>query len=130
KRTGRQLVEKFPVLKRFLDDSWPNAWLKGDALVLYARLYDHEHFCATALVPQGGRYRVTVSAYAVGTQGKPLTMALLCEPVRERGASHELQSCHDVPENKPTLFEAQFNMNRECNVWIAAWSLPDRYEFF
>lgn len=130
KRTGRQLVEKFPVLKKTVDGDWPNARLIDDALLLHARLPDHYHYCATASTLQRGRYRVTVSAYALGTQGKPLTMALLCEPIRERGAAHELRSIHDVPENKPTVFEAQFTMNRECNVWLAAWSLPDWYEFY
>src|SRR5262249_43521545 len=38
--------------------------------------------------------------------------------------------CRDVPENKPTVFEAEFDINRECNVWIHAWGLPDRYQFF
>jgi mono/diheme cytochrome c family protein len=126
KRTGRQIVEKSAIFKQELGK---NCWLKEDALVLHSRLPDHYHLIATALSPQAGRYRVTVSAYAVGTLGRPLTMALLCRPVRERGA-HELRTCRDVPENTPTIFETEFEMNRECNAWVAGWSLPERYEFF
>jgi Protein of unknown function (DUF1592)/Protein of unknown function (DUF1588)/Protein of unknown function (DUF1585)/Protein of unknown function (DUF1587)/Protein of unknown function (DUF1595)/Planctomycete cytochrome C len=126
KRTGKQIAEKSELFKEVLGK---NCCVKGDALIQHARLPDHYNVCATALTPQTGRYRVTVSAYAVGTQGKPLTMAFLCRPIRERGA-HELRTCRDVPENKPTVFAAEFNMNRECNVWIAAWSLPDKYEFW
>ncbi len=126
KRTGQQIVEKSPAFKESLGKS---CYVKGDALVQHARLPDHYHLVATAMAPQAGRYRVTVSAYAVGTQGKPLTMALLCRPIRERGAQ-ELRTCRDVPANKPAIFEAEFEMNRECNVWIAAWGLPERYEFF
>ena len=125
-RTGKQIVEKVPAFKEVLGKS---CYLKGDALVQHARLPDHYHSVVTAMAPQTGRYRVTVSAYAVGTQGKPLTMALLCRPIRERGG-HELRTCFDVPENKATVFETEFEMNREGNVWAAAWGLPDRYEFF
>jgi mono/diheme cytochrome c family protein len=127
KRTGRQMVEKSEALKKQLLGK--SLWLKDDALVVHARLADHYTYIGTALTPQTGRYRVTVSAYAVGTQGKPLTMAMICRPIRERGAQ-ELRTCRDVPADKPTVFEAEFEMNRECHAWIAAWSLPGGYEFF
>jgi hypothetical protein len=127
KRTGRQMVEKSAVyFKGMLGKS---AWLKDDAVVMHDRLPDHYHLIATAMSLQAGRYRITMSAYAVGTQGKPLTMAMLCRPVRERG-SPELRTCRDVPENTPTIFETEFEMNRECYAWVQAWSLPDRNEFF
>ena len=50
------------------------------------QLPDHYHLLATAMAPQAGRYRITMSAYAVGTQGKPLTMAMLCRPCARTGA--------------------------------------------
>ena len=127
KRTGKQIVEKSSLFKQ---------GPRQDLLSQGRRLWCCTPGCrtitssiATALSPQTGRYRVTASAYAVGTQGKPLTMALLCRPVRERG-SPELRTCRDVPENKPTVFEAEFEMNRECHAWLAPWTLPERYEFF
>ena len=125
KVTGKQLVEKNPIFKEVLDK---NCWLKDDALVLHAREADY-HPLATAMVLQGGRYKVSVSAYAINTQGKPLTMAFRCRPIRERGTP-EVRICHDVPENKATVFETDFDMNRETNVRVAAWGLPERYEFF
>ena len=127
KRTGRQMVEKSAVY--FQGMLGKSTWLKDDAVVMHDRLPDHYHLISAALTPQAGRYRVTVSAYAVGTQGKPLTMAMLCRPVRERGAQ-VISICRDVPENTPTIFEAEFEMNREVSPWLMAWSLPDRYEFF
>ena len=84
---------------------------------------------ATPITPQRGRFKITVSAHAINTQGKPLTMAFLCRPIRERSA-HELIVCHDVPENKSTVFEAEFDMNRETNIRVGAWGLPTPYEFF
>jgi mono/diheme cytochrome c family protein len=126
KRTGKQIAEKdAEVYKDVLGKS---ARIAGDALVLHTQLPDYIPV-ATPLVLQGGRYRVTVSAYAIGTQGKPLTMAILCRPIRERGAA-EVQFCRDVPADKATVFEAEFPMNAETNVRLGAWSLPDRYEFF
>jgi mono/diheme cytochrome c family protein len=135
KLTGRQMVEKSAMFKQELGR---NCWLKDDTLVLHSRFPDHYHLIATALAPQAGRYRITVSAYAVGTGGLPLTMAMLCRPVRERG-SHERRTCRDVfpatahpsgGEGRGTIFETEFEMNRECNAWVQGWTLPERYEFF
>ncbi len=128
KRTGKDLVEKTAPYV-FKETLGKNCYMKDDALVQLARLPDHYINVSTPLTPQAGRYRVTASLYAVGTQGKPLTIAFCCRPIRERGAQ-ELRTCRDVPENKPTVFEAEFDINRECHVWIHAWGLPDRYEFF
>lgn len=125
KRTGKQIVEH-PQFKQGLDKSH---YVKGDSLVIHARLPDHYAIIQTALALQKGRYRITTSAYAIGTGGKPLTMAMICRPVRERGWP-EIQTCRDVPENTPTVFEAEFEMNRECHAWLAAWNLPERYDFF
>ncbi len=125
KRTGKQIVEKSTLFNQGLGKSH---YIKGDSLVVPARLPDHYAIIATALALQKGRYRVTASAYALGNQGKPLTMAMLCRPVRERG-SPEIRFSRDVTE-KPTVFEAEFEMNRECHAWLAPWTLPDRYEFF
>lgn len=126
KRTGKELVEKSTLFNQGLGKFH---YVKGDDLVIHARLPDHYVIIATALSPQKGRYRITTSAYAIGTQGKSLTMAMMCRPVRERG-SPEIRTCRDVPENQPTVFEAEFEMNRECHAWIAPWTLPERYDFF
>jgi len=126
KRTGKQVVEKSSQFQQGLGKFH---YVKGDDLVIHTRLPDHYNIIATALTLQKGRYRVTTSAYAIGTEGKPLTMAMLCRPVRERG-SPEIRMCRDVPENKATVFEAEFEMNRECHAWLAPWTLPERYDFF
>src|ERR1051325_2728602 len=137
KRTGKQIVEKSPP---FNSATGQYPYLQGDSLTLHARLPDHDSIVATALSPQKGRYKITTSAYAVGTQGKPLTLAILCRPVRERGAP-EIRVCFNVPPAIPlppagegrgrgTIFEAEFEMNRECHAWVAPWTLPERYDFF
>lgn len=128
KRTGKDLVEKNPAYV-FKEQLGKNCYLKGDALVQVARLPDHYINVATPLTLQAGRYRITASLYAIGTQGKPLTVAFCCRPIRERGVA-DVRMGRDVPENKPTVFEAEFEMNRECHAWIHAWGLPDRYQFF
>ncbi len=136
KRTGKQIANN----EQFKELLGKSCRLDGDKLILHARLPDHYAICATQYTPQAGRYRVTVSAYAVGTEGKPVTMAFCCRPIRERGA-HELRTLRDVPPGIPlpdagegrvrgTVFEAEFTMNRECIVWLHAWSLPDRYELY
>ena len=53
---------------------------------------------ATPLTTQAGRYKVSVSAYALNTQGKPTTLTFRCRPIRERGA-HEIRICKDAPGN-------------------------------
>jgi hypothetical protein len=123
--TGNQFVEQGFAVKQGLGK---NCWVKDKSLVLHARLPDYAA-CATAMTPQAGRYRVSLSAYAVGTNGKPLTVAFMCRPIRDRNADEE-RVCHDVPENKPTVVTAEFDMNRETTVRINGWSLPDRYDFF
>jgi hypothetical protein len=124
KRTGKQIAAQPQFFKELIGKS---CYFKDDALVFPARLPDHYTMCCTAMTQQTGRYRVTASVYALNTDGKPLTMAFCCRPIRDRGV-HELRKVVDVPENKPTVFEAEFTMNRECTVWLHAWSLPDRYE--
>src|SRR5262245_2704248 len=126
KRTGKQIVEKSQLFEQGLGKFH---YVKGDDLVIHARLPDNYNVIATALAPQKGLYRITASAYAIGTQGKPLTMAMICRSERERGAP-ETRICVDVPENKATVFEAEFEMNRECHAWLAPWTLPERYDFF
>ncbi len=125
-RTGKQMVEKSPNFNQGLGKFH---YVKGEDLIIHARLPDHYTIIATALAPQKGRYRITASVYALGTQGKPLTMAMICRPVRERGAP-EIRTCREVPANQPTVFEAEFEMNRECHAWLAPWTLPERYDFF
>lgn len=125
-RTGRELVENNTAFQQGLGKSH---YVRGDDLIIHARLPDHYELISTPMTPQRGRYRVTTSAYAIGTQGKPLTMAMIGRTVRERGAP-EIRTCRDVPENTPTVFEAEFEVNRECHAWIAPWTLPDRYELF
>lgn len=125
KKTGKEIVDKAAVFNDVLGKS---AWLKGDALVLHARLSDYLPL-ATASVLQGGRYKISVSAYAINNGGKPLALAFQCRPIRERGAP-EIQVCFDVPEGISTVFDAEFDMKRETNVRFGAWGLPDRYDFF
>lgn len=126
KRTGKEISQKPQFFAELIGKA---CYLKGDALVFPARLPDHYTMCCSAMTPQSGRYRITASAYAINTDGKPLTMAFCCRPIRERGV-HELRKVVDVPENKPTVFEAEFTMNREVTVWLHGWSLPDRYDLF
>ncbi len=125
KKSGKEIVEKTPTFKDLLGKS---VYLKGDALVLHAQIPDFIPI-QTPLTTQAGRYKVSVSAYAINTQGKPTTLTFRCRPIRERGA-HEIRICKDAPENKPTVFEAEFDMNRETSVRVVGWSIPDRYEFF
>ncbi len=123
--TGRQMTTKSTGFKEVLGKS---IWLKGDALVMHTPLPDYIP-CATPLVTATGRYKVSISAYAIGTNGQPMTAAFLCRPIRERSAAEVRIAC-SVPADKPAIIEAEFEMNRETNVRLGGWALPDRYAFF
>ena len=122
--TGRQMTEKSPAFKEVLGKT---IWLKGDALVMHTPLPDYIP-CATPLVMATGKFKVSIFAYAIGTNGQPMTAAFLCRPIRERGAGEVRVTC-SVPADKPAIIDAEFEMNRETNVRFGGWALPDRYAF-
>jgi Protein of unknown function (DUF1592)/Protein of unknown function (DUF1588)/Protein of unknown function (DUF1585)/Protein of unknown function (DUF1587)/Protein of unknown function (DUF1595)/Planctomycete cytochrome C len=133
RRTGKEITEKVQMWDAVLGKS---SYLKGDALVQLARLPDHWRMIAAAPAPQTGRYHVRLSAYVEGTDGKPLTVVFLGQPIGDRVA-RESQICRDVmPSKHPdadegsrgNVYEAEIAVNRDTFVWIAEWGLPERYE--
>jgi len=124
--TGKEITEKFTVYKDVLGK---NSRLLGDALLIHARLPDYIPI-PTAQVPMNGRYRVQVSAYAIGTNGQTLTMALIARPLSGRRSDPDVVICRDVLPDKASVFEGEFELNRYTTVNIHGWGLPDRYAHF
>jgi mono/diheme cytochrome c family protein len=124
RRTGRQITEKMPHFKEMLGKS---ARLDGDTLVLYVRPYSHIP-CATAPAPQTGRYRVRASVYAVGSDGKPLPMRCVCDDLYGRDES-DVRAVRDVPADKATVIEGEFELKQRQAIVFAGWSLPTMREF-
>jgi hypothetical protein len=124
RRTGRQITEKMVHFKDMLGKS---ARLDGDTLFLYARPYSHIP-CATAPAPQAGRYRVRASVHAVGTAGKPLPMRMICDDLYGRDES-DVRAVRDVPADKTTVIEGEFDLKQRQAIVFVGWSLPGPREW-
>ena len=125
RRTGKQITEKMTVWKDMLGKG---ARLDGDTLLLHVRPYSHIP-CATAPVPQAGKYRVRASVYAVGTDGKPLAMRLVRDDQYGRNEADVL-AIRDIPLGKPTIVEGEYDLRARQHVVFAGWSLPTMREAF
>ncbi|HEX3149290.1 MAG TPA: DUF1592 domain-containing protein [Gemmataceae bacterium] len=119
RRTGRDVAEKMSTWKELLNKV---AKLDGDTLIMYVRPWGHVP-CATAPVPQAGRYRVKVSAQAIGTDGKPLPMMFSVRDAYGRDDT-DVRVVRDVPADKPTEFEEVIDLHARKLVVFSGWSLP------
>lgn len=124
RRTGRQITEKMPLFKELIGKT---VQLDGDTLVLYVRPYSHIP-CATAPAPQAGRYRVRASVRALGTNGKPLPMRCVRDDVFGRDET-DVRAVRDVPADKATLIEGDFELKPRQAIVFAGWSLPNMRDF-
>lgn len=102
RRTGREITDKE---KPFVNRLGITCRLDGDALILYNKT-ERLIFCQTARVPVAGRYRVQMSASAVGTGDKPLAVGLF---TTERVGPDEaaLYGVYDFPPGEPQLIELE-----------------------
>ncbi len=121
RRTGRQITEKLKLYQELLGKS---VRLDGDTLVLYLRNPDYIP-CATPPAPADGRYRVRVCASAVNTGGKPLPMMCVCRPTEYDREDTDVRTVRDVPAEKPTVIEEEFDLRQRQVMVFAGWSLPD-----
>ncbi len=119
RRTGRQITEKMTTFRDLLGKV---VRLDGDTLLLYVRPWGHVP-CASAPVQQAGRYRVRASVHAVGTNGKPLPMMCSCRDQYGR-EDDDIRAVRDVPADKPTVIEGEFQLKPRQVIVFSGWSLP------
>lgn len=106
-RTGRVMTEKGPNFKQGLGR---NSMLKGDALVIYSALPRYG-LCSTAAVPTAGRYKVSMSACAVGAEQKPISVGFMT--VESSGREGPvLKEVREIPAGKPQVIEFEFDLAR------------------
>ncbi len=107
RRTGRELSEKGSNFRQTLTRS---CMLKDDALIVYSKLPRYG-LCVTATVPANGRYRVRMSAAAVGAQNRavPAAFMVLETSGREDAVVREIR---DIPHGKPSVIEYEVDLNR------------------
>jgi hypothetical protein len=122
--SGKVVTEKMVHFKELLGKS---VKLEGDTLVMYVRPWGHIP-CATAPAKQAGRYRVRISAYAVGTDGKPLPMLCVCRDQYGR-EDNDVRAVRDVPADKAAVIEGEFELKAREVIVFAGWSLPGSREF-
>jgi hypothetical protein len=105
-RTGLDMTNKGPNFKQGLGR---NSKLQGDTLIFYSKLPRYG-LCATAPVPTAGRYRIKMSACAVGAEGKAIPVGLMTvEGGREAPVLREVR---DIPPGKPAVIEFEFDLAR------------------
>lgn len=106
-RTGKEMTEKGPNFKQALGHS---CMLKGDGLVIFSTLPRYG-LCSSAPVPTAGRYRITMSACAVGADVKSIPVGFMTVESSGR-ESPILREVHDVPAGKPTEIKFEFDLAR------------------
>jgi hypothetical protein len=105
RRTGREITRKGAGFPSRLGLT---CRLQGDALIFYAK-NNRFVLCQTAHVPITGRYRVQMSAAAVGTGDRPLAVAVLTD---ERGIRQEpvLRDVRDFAPGEPQFVELEVDL--------------------
>lgn len=104
RRTGREMSEKGPNFQQTLNRS---CLLRGDALVIYSKLPRYGLAC-TANVPGKGRYRVRMSAAAVGAAKQPVAAAF---GTVDRGREPPVVlDCVDFPPGPPRVIETEIDL--------------------
>jgi hypothetical protein len=124
RRTGREITEKMVHWKEMLGKS---ARLDGTTLVMVMRPFDYIP-CASAPAPQAGRYRVRVSACAIGTGGKPMPVLCTCRDLYGREDT-DVRAVRDVPADKATVFEIEVELKERENIVVSGWALPSARAF-
>ncbi len=106
-RTGLDMTKKGPNFNQGLSRTCK---LQGDSLIIYTKLPRYG-LCCTAPILASGRYRVSMSACAVGEGVKSIPAAYMTveQSGREPPVLHEV---HDVPAGEPKVIEFEFNLNR------------------
>jgi len=106
RRTGRTMTEKGSNFQQTLTRSCK---LDGDTLIFYSKLPRYG-LCATATVPNAGRYKVTMSIAAVGAADRAVPAAFMVV-----GTGREdpvLREMRDIPPGKPTTIEVEVDLER------------------
>ncbi|HEY3901474.1 MAG TPA: DUF1592 domain-containing protein [Chthoniobacter sp.] len=106
-RTGREMTEKGPNFKQTLTKSCK---LDGDALVIYSTLPRYG-LCATSAVAAAGRYKITMSACAVGGENKPIPVGYMTVESSGR-ESPVLKEVHEIPAGQPKVIEFEIDLAR------------------
>lgn len=107
RRTGLEMTKKGPNFQQALTRSCK---LEGEALIFYSKLPRYG-LCATAAVRAAGRYRVTMSACAVGAEAKPVPAGFMV--VNQSGReSPVLREVREIPHGKPQLIEYEIELGR------------------
>mgnify|MGYP003338371844 CR=1 FL=1 len=106
RRTGREITEKVQGFKIRLGLS---CRLQGDSLIIYSKT-EKNILCQTAHVPTTGRYRVQISAAAIGTDDKPLAVGLLTDEKKGR-AEAVLRDVRDFAPGEPKVVELEVDLN-------------------
>jgi hypothetical protein len=106
RRTGLEMTKKGPNFNQGLGR---NSKLQGEALVIYSKLPRYG-LCATAPVPTGGRYRIRMSACAVGAEAKPIPAGLMT--VENGREAPVLREVREFPHGKPAVIEFEFDLAR------------------
>jgi len=107
RRTGLEMTKKGPNFQQALTRSCK---LQGDALIFYSKLPRYG-LCATSSVQAAGRYRVTLSACAVGAEAKPIPVGLMV--VNQSGReSPVLREVREIPHGKPQIIEYEVELGR------------------
>ncbi|EDY16407.1 Protein of unknown function DUF1588 [Chthoniobacter flavus Ellin428] len=105
--SGREISEKGSNFKQTLTKSCK---LDGDALVIYSTLPRYG-LCATPSVPTAGRYKITMSAGAVGAEGKPIPVGYMTVESSGR-ESPVLKEVHEIPAGPPKVIEFEIDLAR------------------
>ena len=104
RRTGREITKKGSNFQQTLTRS---CYLKDDALLVFSKLPRYGLVC-TPSVPGAGRYRIRMSACAVGQDKVPVPVAF-CTIDRGREPP-VVKDMFDLPPGQPALVETEIDL--------------------
>ncbi len=108
RRTAEMIVKKGSNFQQTLTRS---ARMQDGALIFYSKLPRYG-LCATTAVKAAGRYRVTMSACAVGAEAKPLPVGFMV--VNQSGREGPvLREVREIPHGKPRVIEYEVDLGRD-----------------
>ena len=108
RRTAEMIVKKGSNFQQTLTRS---ARMQDGALVFYSKLPRYG-LCATTAVKAAGRYRVTMSACAVGAEAKPLPVGFMV--VNQSGREGPvLREVREIPHGTPQVIEYEVELGRD-----------------
>ncbi len=101
-------------------------WLKDSAFVIPSQMGFPYTTVLLAAVPRAGRYRVRVTAEAIQTDGKSLSLAISLRGPNSIPWSPVAIDWHDIPAGATRTVSTEWSLEEKETFHVYGWTLPHR----